>query len=157
MKVFLLFVLMIIAVFSVASETKKIEQKKVEPAVVETTKTNTVMPLNDAEKLSVSRAQIALQKAMLSVVEARDALDKAKEDLNVATDAAQKANVVFQKSLDAIYSVRKITDKEYTICEGKGTLCANAPDNDLSLQPLPAQKDSPKPATTDVQKDAPKK
>ncbi len=82
-------------------------------------KLSTPQPLNDAEKASITRGE-------LNLLRAQQALSKAQQDL---TNAVQK-----------VYSDRKITVEQYTLCEAQAEpFCTKAPVNDLTLQPVPAK------------------
>jgi hypothetical protein len=95
---------------------------------VRSTAQQDIKPLTADEKLSIRTPQNERTEALSK-------LDK--QALAVYLDAEDR----IQKAFDAIYSVRKISPKEYTLCEGPGLpMCKDAPAHDLSLVKVPEKK-----------------
>jgi hypothetical protein len=85
-------------------------------------------PLTAEEKNLVSRAEVTLLRAQ----------QKKLDDQKLDDQAVQKAQMTLNQQIQKVYTERKITADQWTLCEASAPpFCSQAPDGDLSLQPVP--------------------
>jgi hypothetical protein len=81
-------------------------------------------PLTPQEKLDIRSAQLKQLQVQAQIQQLQAQFTAAQTDL--------------QKAVDAVYTSRKLDQKEYTLCAGPGVgACEKAPVDDLTLQKMP--------------------